>query len=123
MSVFDDPNKELEALQAQLQEQEDWFQRELDSAKRMIGDMPEPRKPQASATPAASVAGDTVPVRNYANGYGTQAPQKRLKQEENFDRDEFTPKKKGLGGLLILAALETLGILGIAGYWLVYLLG
>ena len=111
MSFSDDPKKELEALQAQLEAQEDWFQRELDSAKRMIGENPVPR------TPVASVA--AVPVRSQPAQYKT-APQPAPIPE--ITPEEKPKKKKGVKGLLILAGLELLGIGGIVAYWLLFLL-
>ena len=106
MSVFDDPKKELAALQAQLEAQEEWFQQELDSAKRMIGEAPRPAKPASAAgTPRANTK--TTAAR--ASAPRTAPP-------------EETPKKKGVKGLVILAFLELLGIAGIAAYWLLVLL-
>lgn len=133
MPMFDDPQKELEQLQAKLLEQEDWFERELDSAKRMIGDMPAPKQPKAAPVQAAPVQTVPVsaklptpepaaPVRNYANGYGTQPRRKPVQPHEDYDREELEPKKKSIKGLVILALLETLGILALAGYWLLFLL-
>ncbi len=101
MSVFDDPNKELELLQAQLEEQEEWFRRELDSAKRMIGDAPK--------TPVKSQP--KKPVK------------KPVQQPQKLEIEEEKPRKKGLGRLFLVAGLELLGILGILGYWLVHFLG
>ena len=105
--MFDDPNKELAALQAQLEAQEEWFQRELDSAKRMIGQVPE--------APAA-------PVRNYANNYGAQ-PVRKAYVPNVPPIEEEEPPKKSLRGLVILASLELLGIFAILGYWAWYFLG
>ena len=109
--MFDDPNKELAALQAQLEAQEEWFQRELDSAKRMIG-----QEPERKAAPAA-------PVRNYANNYGKQPVRKAYVPDIPEIQEEEPPKKKGVRGLVILASLELLGIFGILGYWAWYFLG
>ncbi len=109
--MFDDPNKELADLQAQLEAQEEWFQRELDSAKRMIG-----QEPERKAAPAA-------PVRNYANNYGKQPVRKAYVPDIPEIQEEEPPKKKGVRGLVILASLELLGIFGILGYWAWYFLG
>ena len=110
MAVFDDPKKELEALQAQSEAQEDWFEKELDSAKRMIGEVPN------GARPTSAAAG--VPVRRNP----APAPVRRpAVQDIPVFRDELPPRK-GIRGLVILAALELLGIVGIAAYWMVYLL-
>ena len=122
MPMFDDPKQELEKLQAQLLEQEDWFERELDSAKRMIGDMPAP-KAKAAIQPEA-------PVRNYANGYGEKQDQPQIR-ELKLAEEAPQPKPKAKNkkkkeksnrGLIILALLETLGILGLAAYWVLVLL-
>ena len=110
MSVFDDPKKELEALQAQLEAQEDWFEKELDSAKRMIGDAPR------AARPTSAAAG--VPARNQV----AAVPQPRKKAPEKPVPVKQQPKKKGIRGLVILAVLELMAIAGIAAYWLLYLL-
>ena len=109
--MFDDPNKELAELQAQLEAQEEWFRRELDSAKRMIG-----QEPERKAAPAA-------PVRNYANNYGKQPVRKAYVPDIPEIQEEEPPKKKGVRGLVILASLELLGIFAILGYWAWYFLG
>ena len=90
MAVFDDPKKELEQLQSELLEQDELFQRELESARRMIEENPRNRKAARSA------------------------------REEDWE--ELVPRKKGVLGLLILAAVELLGIAGILGYWALVLL-
>lgn len=114
--MFDDPKKELEQLEKQLLEDEEWFARELDSAKRMIGQMPE--KPRRAASPRQTqpAASKSAPVRNYANGYGQGKPQPRKKPAE------APIPKKGITGLLILLGFELLGILGLAAYWFLVLL-
>jgi hypothetical protein len=110
---MNDPNKELEALQAHIEAQEDWFARELDSAKRLIGDVP------TAAKPTSAAAG--VPARNYPAGTRPiPAPIPELTDEPASQ--EAPVKKKGIRGLVILALLELLGILGLAGYWLLFLL-
>ena len=106
----EDPRKELEQLEMLLTLDEDWFRRELDSAKRMIGENPnQPAPAPRKNAPAAA------PVRNYANGYGQ--PQSRPAPVE-----PPMPKGKGIRGLVILASLEVLGILGLAAYWVLVLL-
>ena len=115
MPMFDDPSKELEKLQAQLLEEEDWFERELDAAKRMIGDMPAPK---------------AAPVRGSANGHSEKQDQPRIREMKlNEDSVQEKPKakakkknKKNNRGLIILALLESLGILGLLGYWVLVLL-
>ena len=107
MSVFDDPKKELAALQAQLEAQEEWFQQELDSAKRMIGEAPRQVRPTSAGAGVPQSGKKTAAAR-------TSAPRKAPAEEK--------PKKKGIKGLVILALLELLGIAGIAAYWLLFLL-
>ena len=108
-----DPKKELEALQAHIEAQEDWFERELDSAKRMIGDIP------TSPNPTSAAAG--VPARNYPNTAKARSAALPVQEELPVTKTK-APKKKGIRGLVILALLELLGILGLAGYWLLFLL-
>ena len=38
--MFDDPKKELQLLEEQLLKEEDWFEKELNEAKALIGDAP-----------------------------------------------------------------------------------
>ena len=109
---MNDPKKELEALQAHLEAQEDWFQKELDSAKRMIG-----QQPDAPAAPAAPVA---APVRNYANNYGEKTIQFDIPGQTAVS--EAPVPRKGIGRLVIIALLELAGIAGIAAYWILVLL-
>ena len=109
--MSDNPRKDLEQLEMLLILDEDWFKRELDSAKRMIG-----QEPERKAAPAA-------PVRNYANNYGKQPVRKAYVPDIPEIQEEEPPKKKGVRGLVILASLELLGIFGILGYWAWYFLG
>ena len=114
MSVFDDPRKELEALQAQLEQQEDWFEQELEAAKRMIGEAPR------AARPTSAGAGIPGAGRTPQPKVRREVPRQEQPQKEQPKKKQ--PKKKGIRGLVILAILETLGIAGIAVYWLLYLL-
>ena len=108
--MTEDTKMELDKLQRQLAEDEEWFRRELDSAKRMIGQMPE--------TPAPKAA----PVRrNDANGRGRAAAQPRI-QNPVVQEEPPMPKQKGIKGLVILATLEILGILGLGAFWVLVLL-
>ena len=109
--MFDNPKKELAKLEKQLLEDEEWFQRELDSAKRMIGQAPEKtRQTSAPRTVQASPARSTGSVKT------TPQPQ-AVKEKAPVRR-----KKKSAKGLLILLCAEILGILGLAAYWLLVLL-
>ena len=111
---MNDPKKELEALQAHLEAQEDWFQKELDSAKRMIGQQPDAPVAVPAAAPAAA------PVRNYANNYGEKTIQFDIPGQAAVS--EAPVPRKGIGRLVIIALLELAGIAGIAAYWILVLL-
>ena len=113
--MFDNPKKELENLQEKLLQDEDWFEKELDSAKRMIGQQPE-KKP---AAPAPKKEIKEMPVHNAAKG---MEDTRIWTRELNFQEEEPQPKEKGFKGLLILAALETLGIALVGAYWALVLL-
>ena len=166
MPMFDDPQKELRRLQQQLLAEEEeydeyeedyltedeWLEQELAEAKALSG-YQEPRE---------------KPIRNYANGYGTQAPQPRQSRSgyaaqphqgyppqqrgqydpyqrsylsgrsgyDLQDREAYRPtvrnyseeaieeeeEEKGVGGLVFLAILLTLGIVGVSAYWVLVLL-
>ena len=121
MAMFDDPQKELEQLQKQLLEEEEWFSRELDSAKALLGDSRKTRRTGLSH--AASAAGAPrkapsapaePPVRSQANNHDGK--------KTRAGKPEPAPKQKSVKGLVILAILETLGIVGIAAYWVMMLL-
>ena len=129
--MFDDPKKELQLLQEQLLQEENWFETELEEAKALIGDAPKkaPVKKAAKPNPNAEskpqkkakaqeedepVRKTKSRVRNYANDYGKQTPPVR--------NTETKKPQKGIRGLVILAILETLGIVGVVAYWLLYLL-
>lgn len=111
MSVFDDPKKELEKLQQQLLEDEAWFEQELDSALRMIGE-DVPKK-----NPTAAQVG--VPVRKNP----TQAAAKTAARTNPRPAPvQEVPREKGIRDLVVLAVLETLGIVGVVAYWLLVIL-
>lgn len=105
MAVFDDPKKELDKLQEQLLKDEEWFEKELDSARRMLGD------PVSRKNPAGAQAG--IPVRR---------PTAPARPNHRPAPVQEKPKTRGIRGLVTLAALETLGILAVVAYWLLVLL-
>ena len=112
--MFDDPRKELEELQEKLLQDEDWFEQELDSVKRMIGQKPE--KDRVAAAKKKEEAGK-APVRDLAKD-DTQVWTREL----NLEEEKNQVKEKSNKNLVILAVLETLGILAIGAYWLLFLL-
>ena len=126
--MFDNPKKELEALQEKLLQDEEWFEKELDSAKRMIGQMPEKNRAAAAAPKAKnkSASKEAPKVREVSavkpvGGRGKDDTQV-WSRELNLEQEEPQPKEKGIKGLLILAALETLGIALVGAYWALFLL-
>ena len=104
--MFDDPKKELEALEKQLLADEDWFQKELDSAKRMID--PDSKKSQRTTAARSAQA--------------AKAPAKKGAEKKEAAKNAPAPKKKGVKKLLILLLVEILGILALAAYWWLFLL-
>lgn len=128
--MFDDPKKELRRLEQELLaaeyedepeeqeaefgsefvfEEEDW----LREAKALIGEEEE------------------IPIRNHANGYGTRPGNyaadfdRTVYDDEEPDEDKAVfvdePKSKGIGGLVLLALLEVLGIVAIVWWWVQWL--
>ena len=99
--MFDDPKKELDALEKQLLADEDWFKKELDAAKRMIGSDP---KASQRTTAARSVQAAKAPAK------------------KDTAKNAPAPRKKGVKKLLILLLVEILGISALAAYWWLFLL-
>ena len=83
MAVFDDPKKELERIQAQIAEQEDWFEKELDSAKRLIGEAPKAHKPTTAAAgvPARSNAKTTAARQAAKKDAPAEEPKRRASRD------------------------------------------
>lgn len=109
MPMFDDPRKALNRLQQELLEEEaeyeeeylsedDWLDEEIAEAKAMLGMDEDEDEPEV--------------YRNYANGYGY------LNAEEEDEEIVVDDTK----GQRILTFLLVLGILAVAGYWVVVLL-
>ena len=74
--------------------------------------------------------GEQVPAKNSAGAQAgpavrrpapaPQAPVRSVPQPAPVEKE--APKTKGIRGLVILAVLETLGIVGVVAYWLLVLL-
>ena len=138
--MFDNPKKELEALEEQLLQHEAWFEKELESAKRMIGQAPQnppkkqqsaaagmPKAPKTPAKPAPKKQHSAAGMPKAPKTPAEPAPKKQQSAAAGMPKAPKTPakpapKKKSVKGLLILASLEFLGILGLAGYWVLVLL-
>ena len=135
MAMFDDPKMELKKLEQQLLKDEEWLDRELAAARALMGEEPvkkakpaqtrknpaQTKQNRPSGTPRSGSG--TAPVRNYANNYG-RASKVVASNYQDYDLDEYEKKhpKKGVKGLVILAVLETLGIVAVVAYWLRFLL-
>ena len=114
--MFDDPKKELQLLEEQLLKEEDWFEKELNEAKALIGDAP--RKSPAKKAPKTAPNAESRPKKAAAQ----EKPVSQQKNVRNTEAKKPKKKKKGIRGLVILAILETLGIVGVVAYWLLFLL-
>ncbi len=114
----EDSQKELELLQEQFLKNDEWFEQELESAKRMIGQMPEkPRTTAHDNKPVSSAAPKAVPVYNTTVG-----PSREELVFDNSQTEEAPMPRKGTGRLWALIGLEVLGIAGVAAYWLLFIL-
>ena len=122
--MFDDPKKELERLEEELlaaDKKDDEFERFYADIFDEFGT--EPKVEETAPQPQKS-------GRNYANGYGTRPekaePRKAETAEDYQDTDRRSAparkKKKGNGGLVLLACLECLGIIGVVLWWVLQIL-
>ena len=110
MAMFDDPKKELKKLEAQLLKEEEWLDKELEMAKALIGDEAAPKQKKKPV--------QNQPAQQTRKTRG-EAPAKPVQKSK---KEAPAPKKKSNKGLVILACLETLGIVGIVAYWMLFLL-
>lgn len=119
--MFDDPRKDLKWLEQQLlaaeqdqeesdedwlEEEQDWLDLELQEARALLGDTPPRRsKPEdVFQFLEEDDEDDGIPSR----------PVSRKKRNIR--------KEKGIRGLVVLACLETAGILAVLLWWVVWLL-
>ena len=128
MAMFDDPKKELKKLEEQLLKEEEWLERELAAARELIGDQPVKK---VKKTPTAK---KTVENKEDAPVRGSEETRKKAEKvvmsaSGDYDLDKKKAKKKkkkkagkSNRGLVILAILETLGIVGIIAYWMIMIL-
>ena len=111
MPMFDDPRKALNRLQQELLEEEeayeeeylsedDWLDEEIEEAKAMLGMDEE----------------ESETYRNY--GYSTRYQEEYWDDEDEEDEIIVDDTK----GQRILTFLLVMGILAVAGYWMVVLL-
>lgn len=102
---------DLERIREQLEGNDDWFEKELNEAKRLIGQAP--NAPQNTHHMAAKA----VPVYNTTLG----KDQKEIIFREDTPEEPPLPRK-GTDKLARLVVLELLGILGVAAYWVLVIL-
>ncbi len=118
--MFDDPKKELQRMEEELFAAE--YEEEAES-----GGEPE-RDGEDWLQQVKDLLGEEEPpIRNHANGYGPHSRnhdpdlgRAAIADEELDERRAVfaeEPKKKGAGGLVLLALLEVLGILAILWWW------
>ncbi len=136
--MFDDPKKELQRLQDELlaAEEEEWD--DLSDIQDLLDDYEEEDSVESLLQEFGADAEEEPRYQNYANGYGRR-PARPVYEEEAvpeldddavlYREDARTKKKakkekkeKGIGCLVFLAVLETMGILAIAAWWAVMLL-
>lgn len=122
--MFDDPKKELKRLEAQLlaeeehqdgsagaddwfEDEEDWLDAELCEARILMGE-----------SPVRSGRPEDV-FRFLEEDAEEEAPAAPIPAVDRAGRKR---KEKGVGGLVFLACLETLGIIAVLLWWVVWLL-
>ena len=126
--MFDNPEKELERLEEELlaaEDKDDDFERFYAEIYGEFG-----AAPAAEEAPQEQIDQPRQEGRNYANGYGTRPEKPVTRREETAEDYEDTDsrsvpvrkKKKGNGGLVLLACLECLGIIGVVLWWVLRIL-
>lgn len=140
--MFDDPKKELQRLEeALLEEEEEERQEEqqtseddyldqkvIDEAlygadQKWLDDL---NQILEESEPEEEEKEEPRPVRrrkNPAVDYGKAVYEDEGELDEDQAVFDDEPKPKGIGCLLIVAILELLGILAIAGWWVKWLMG
>ena len=138
MPVFDDPRKNLHRLQQELLaeeeeyeeeiSEEDWLEQELAEAKALSGYEEQPEAPVRNfangygAAPQSQSYAAGQP-RSYLSGYSTyQQERPAYRSQDPQYEDKEIPEEKGIGGLVALAVLLTMGIVAVAAYWVLVLL-
>ncbi len=127
--MFDDPKKELQRLQKELLEEEEGQWDDLRDIQDILEEYEEEDSVEAIIREFGAESRREPAYQNYANGYGRRRDAFEetpgLEDDAVLYREDARGKRKkekGLGGLVFLAVLETLGILAIAAWWAVMLL-
>ena len=116
--MFDNPKKELKALEGQLLAAEEAQETAMLDEKEFETLYNEIR---AEFNPRA----EEPPIRNFANGYGknyTPAPQRASHPEPESAPAQKKHKQKGNGGLGFIVFLEFIAIAVVGALWSLYLL-
>ena len=119
--MFDDPKKNLKWLEQQLLEEEeteevDWLEEELRQAHELMdNDYSRPAASVALYDYEEEVADENEDVALYAD-------EPQPKRGKKAKKEEKPKKEKGIGGLVFLACIETLGIIAVGLWWVLWLL-
>jgi len=123
--MFDDPKKTLRRMEQELlaAEREETPEPDFGAEFELDED--------ALLREAKALIGEEeeIPIRNHANGYGTRNYavdfDRTVYDDEEMDEDKALyaeeTKTKGIGGLVVLALLEVLGIVAIVLWWVRWL--
>ena len=114
--MFDDPKKELKALEGQLLAAEEAQETAMLDEKEFETLYNEIR---AEFNPRV----EEPPIRNFANGYGgAPAHQSVSRPEPQSAPAQKKCKQKGNGGLVFIAVLEVAALAVVGTFWAIYLL-
>lgn len=131
--MFDDPKKELHRLEQELLAAEEEYMQEsaLDAEDDLadILSLLEEEAPEAETPVREQPRRDFRQPRELKFGNGFRDLSDELLEEDNSadlarrsKLVEDRPREKGIKGLVILACLETLAILGLGLWWLLWLM-
>ena len=113
--MFDNPKKELKALEGQLLAAEEAQETAMLDEKEFETLYNEIR---AEFTPRV----EEPPIRNFANGYGAPVRQSAPRPEPQSAPVEKKRRQKGNGGLVFIAVLEVAALAVVGSFWAMYLL-
>ena len=125
--MFDDPKKELRRLQEELLAEEDEGWDDLSDIQDLLDGYEEEDDVEELLRQYGSESQPPIYL-NYANGYGRRQPHyeevlPEMDEDAAVFREEPRKRKRSENrGLVVLAALETLGILAILVWWAVMML-
>lgn len=131
--MFDDPKRELQWLEEELlaAEEEELGQQEQEEDEDDFAEWDDGGDADWLEEVEELLTQQTPATRKRAGGRGGKPENpavdfgRTVYDDEEMDEDaavfDDTPKPKGIGGLVVLAILEVIGILGIALWWLRWL--